>query len=185
MRHASDREPFRILFVCLGNICRSPTAEGALRQLCASEAPALTLEIDSAGIGDYHLGKPPDPRTQRAAASRGIDLKDLRARQVARGDFGRFDLILAMDRRNLRALRAMQPSGSRAQVELFLEFAGAPGADVPDPYTGSEADFERVLDLVIPACRRLIARLEERAQQPVESAGERNGNGQRKDPGHE
>jgi protein-tyrosine phosphatase len=178
MQHASERPPFRVLFVCLGNICRSPTAEGVLRKLYATETPALAIEIDSAGIGDYHLGKPPDPRAQRAAASRGIDLSGLRARQVERADFARFDLILAMDRRNLSALRAMQPSGSRAQIELFLEYAGQPAADVPDPYTGGAADFDRVLDLVIPACRRVLARLEDRAQQPVQASGESNGDGQ-------
>ena len=164
MRQAT-KEPFRILFVCLGNICRSPTAEGALRHLSAAEVPALDIEVDSAGTGDYHLGEPPDPRSRRAAAARGIDLSRLRARQVRREDFARFDLILAMDRANLRALRALSPPGSRAQVELFLEFAGETGeAEVPDPYTGTAADFERVLDLVIAACRRLIARLKERAQ---------------------
>ncbi|MGA2341746.1 MAG: low molecular weight protein-tyrosine-phosphatase [Steroidobacteraceae bacterium] len=163
MRQAT-KEPFRILFVCLGNICRSPTAEGALRHLCAAEAPALDIEVDSAGTGDYHLGEPPDPRSRLAAAARGIDLSRLRARRVERQDFTRFDLVLAMDRRNLRALRALCPPGSRARVELFLEFAGEPGeGEVPDPYTGTAADFERVLDLVIPACRRLIARLQERA----------------------
>lgn len=162
MRQAT-KEPFRILFVCLGNICRSPTAEGALRHLCAAEAPALDIEVDSAGTGDYHLGEPPDPRSRRAAAARDIDLSRLRARQVERQDFARFDLILAMDRCNLRALRALRPPGSRARVELFLEFAGEPG-EVPDPYSGTAADFERVLDLVIPACRRVIARLQERAQ---------------------
>ena len=161
----SVKEPLRILFVCLGNICRSPTAEGALRRLCAAEAPALDIEVDSAGTGDYHLGEPPDPRTQRAAAARGIDLSPLRARQVERRDFVRFDLILAMDRPNLQALRAMCPPGSHARLELFLEFAGGPaGGEVPDPYMGTAADFERVLDIVIPACRRLIARLQERAQ---------------------
>jgi protein-tyrosine phosphatase len=159
------KEPLRILFVCLGNICRSPTAEGALRRLCTAEAPALDIEVDSAGTSDYHLGEPPDPRSRRAAAARGIDLSPLRARQVERRDFARFDLILAMDRGNLRALRAMCPPGSHARLDLFLEFAGGPaGGEVPDPYMGTAADFERVLDIVIPACRRLIARLQERAQ---------------------
>jgi low molecular weight protein-tyrosine phosphatase len=159
------KEPLRILFVCLGNICRSPTAEGALRRLCAAEAPALDIEVDSAGTSDYHLGEPPDPRSRRAAAGRGIDLSPLRARRVERRDFARFDLILAMDRGNLQALRAMCPPGSHARLELFLEFAGGPaGGEVPDPYMGTAADFERVLDIVIPACRRLIARLQERAQ---------------------
>jgi len=159
------KEPLRILFVCLGNICRSPTAEGALRRLCAAEAPALDIEVDSAGTSDYHLEEPPDPRSRRAAAARGIDLSPLRARRVERRDFARFDLILAMDRGNLQALRAMCPPGSHARLELFLEFAGEPaGGEVPDPYMGTAADFERVLDIVIPACRRLIARLQERAQ---------------------
>jgi protein-tyrosine phosphatase len=159
------KEPLRILFVCLGNICRSPTAEGALRRLCAAEAPALDIEVDSAGTSDYHLGEPPDPRSRRAAAARGIDLSALRARRVERRDFARFDLILAMDRGNLQTLRAMCPPGSHARLELFLEFAGGPaGGEVPDPYMGTAADFERVLDIVIPACRRLIARLQERAQ---------------------
>jgi protein-tyrosine phosphatase len=160
-----QNRPFRILFVCLGNICRSPTAEGALRHLCAAEAPSLDIEVDSAGTGDYHIGEPPDPRSQRAAAARGIDLSRLRARQVNRQDFARFDLMLAMDRNNLRALRALCPPDSRARALLFLEFAGEPvELEVPDPYSGTAADFERVLDLVIPACRRLIARLQERAQ---------------------
>src|SRR5271167_4797253 len=124
MLQSHKSEQVGILFVCLGNICRSPTAEGALRHLCAAEAPALDIEIDSAGTGDYHLGEPPDRRSRRAAAARGIDLSRLRARQVRREDFARFDLILAMDRCNLRALRALCPPGSRARVELFLEFAG-------------------------------------------------------------
>ncbi len=136
-----------------------------MRRLCATEAPELDIEVDSAGTANYHLGKPPDPRSRRAAAARGIDLSTLRARQVERQDFARFDLILAMDRQNLRALRTLCPPGSRARLELFLEFSGdSADGEVPDPYMGTEADFERVLDIVIPACRRLIARLQERAQ---------------------
>jgi protein-tyrosine phosphatase len=150
----------RILFVCLGNICRSPTAEGVLRHLLATEAPGLSVEVDSAGTGDYHLGEPPDLRSQRAAKRRGIDLSGLSARQVSRRDFDDFDLILAMDRKNLRDLNAIKPAGSRAQVRLFLEYAGESGvAEVPDPYMGDAADFEHVLDLVTSASRRLIARL--------------------------
>jgi protein-tyrosine phosphatase len=153
-----------ILFVCLGNICRSPTAEGVLRQLLPAEAPQLDIEVDSAGTGDYHIGEPPDPRTQRAALRRGIDLSGLRARQIVPADFSRFDLILAMDRQNLRALERIRPAGSGAAVNLFLEYAGEPGhAEVPDPYDGSAADFEHVLDLVSAASRRLIALLKKRA----------------------
>jgi protein-tyrosine phosphatase len=151
----------RILFVCLGNICRSPTAEGVLRHLLTTEAAGLDVEIDSAGTGDYHLGEPPDRRSQRAAKDRGIDLAGLSARQVRPRDFEDFDLILAMDRQNLRDLQAMKPTGSRAEVRLFLEYAGEPGAsEVPDPYTGGADDFEHVLDLVTDASRRLIGRLQ-------------------------
>jgi protein-tyrosine phosphatase len=150
----------RILFVCLGNICRSPTAEGVFRQLAAAEAPELEIEVDSAGTGDYHLGEPPDLRSQRAALRRGIDLSGLRARQVSSADFAHFDLILAMDRQNLRALQAMRPADSRAKLGLFLDCAGLTGSlDVADPYTGDTGDFERVLDLVSEASRRLIATL--------------------------
>jgi protein-tyrosine phosphatase len=156
--------PFRILFVCLGNICRSPTAEGVFRHLAAQAAPEWHIEVDSAGTGDYHIGDPPDLRSQQAAQRRGIDLSGLRARQIEAADFLRFDLILAMDRQNLRALEAMRPAGSKADVELFLEYAGQPAAaEVPDPYLGGAADFERVLDLISAACVRLIAKLQKRA----------------------
>jgi protein-tyrosine phosphatase len=125
-----------------------------------AEARDLEVEVDSAGTGDYHLGEPPDLRTQRAAIRRGIDLSGLSARQLRRRDFDDFDLILAMDRQNLRDLEAMKPAGSRADVRLFLAYAGQPGiSEVPDPYTGGASDFEQVLDLVTAASRRLITRL--------------------------
>src|ERR1700676_3748297 len=108
----------RVLFVCLGNICRSPTAEGVLRHLAAQSTPQLNFEIDSAGTADYHIGAPPDLRSQRAASRRGIDISGLRARQVTQDDFARFDLILAVDRENLRELEAMKPRNSRASVKL-------------------------------------------------------------------
>jgi protein-tyrosine phosphatase len=150
----------KILFVCLGNICRSPTAEGVLRHLLAAETRDLRVEVDSAGTGDYHLGEPPDLRSQRAAKRRGIDLSGLRARQMSRRDFDDFDLILAMDRQNLRDLQAMKPTVCRAEVRLFLEYAGEAGiSEVPDPYTGDAGAFEHVLDLVTAASRGLIARL--------------------------
>jgi protein-tyrosine phosphatase len=156
-------EPFRLLFVCLGNICRSPTAEGVFRQVAAREAPDLDIEVDSAGTGDYHLGEPPDRRSQGAAAARGLDLSALRARQVSVEDFERFDLILAMDRENLRVLRRMRPAGARAELALFLDYAGCgEDADVPDPYMGDAADFEQVLDLVTHASRALLAKLQRR-----------------------
>ena len=153
-----------MLFVCLGNICRSPTAEGVLRHLAASEAPELALDIDSAGTADYHIGAPPDLRSQRAALRRGIDISGLRARQVTAADFDRFDLILAMDAENLRELQALKPRGSRAVVKLFLEYAPQTKVrSVPDPYYGGDSDFERVLDLTTAASRGLLAALKEGA----------------------
>src|ERR1700685_2479376 len=109
----------RILFVCLGNICRSPTAEAMLRHLAAQQAPRLNLKIDSAGTADYHIGASPDPRSQLAASRRGIDISGLQARQVTEHDFMRFDLILAMDRANLSALESLKPVGATAQLKLF------------------------------------------------------------------
>jgi protein-tyrosine phosphatase len=158
----------RILMVCLGNICRSPTAEGVLRRLLRQEAPDLDVEVDSAGTADYHIGEPPDSRSQRAAMSRGVDLSSLRARQIALRDFARFDLILAMDRDNLRALEALRPAGSRARVQLLMEYAPSLGRlEVPDPYYGDASGFEQVLDLSTAASRGLIAALHKMAQQPV------------------
>ena len=148
-----------ILFVCLGNICRSPTAEGVLRHLIREEAPRLQVAIDSAGTGDYHVGDPPDPRSQRAALRRGIDLSALRARRVVAGDFSKFDLILAMDRQNLRDLSALRPVGSTALLRLFMEYAADPCLEVPDPYYGDDGAFERVLDLTTLAARGLVAEL--------------------------
>jgi protein-tyrosine phosphatase len=153
---------YRVLFICLGNICRSPTAEGVLRQLVAQEAPNLTIEIDSAGTADYHIGAPPDSRSQRAALRRGIDLSGLRARQVTQGDFARFDLILAMDRDNLRELQTMKPGDSHAALKLFLEYAPDLNLhDVPDPYYRDASAFEEVLDLTSAASRGLLAKLQE------------------------
>jgi protein-tyrosine phosphatase len=151
----------RILMVCLGNICRSPTAEGVFRQLLTQVAPDLQVEVDSAGTAGYHVGEPPDPRSRRAAMSRGVDLSTLRARRVAIRDFACFDLILAMDRDNLRVLEAMRPEGSRARVQLFLEYAPDLGRlEVPDPYYGDASGFEEVLDLSTAASRGLIAALQ-------------------------
>jgi protein-tyrosine phosphatase len=150
----------RVLFVCLGNICRSPTAEGVLRHLAGREAPRLSLEIDSAGTAGYHIGAAPDARSQRAAMGRGIDISGLRARQVTPGDFSRFDFILAMDRENLRELQVMKPKNSHAQVRLFMEYAPTSSMlEVPDPYYGGAEGFEQVLDLATAASRGLLASL--------------------------
>jgi protein-tyrosine phosphatase len=150
----------RLLFVCLGNICRSPTAEGVLRDIAAREFPALTLEVDSAGTADYHVGEPPDRRSVAAARRRGYDIAQLRARQVLRSDFARFDYVLAMDRANLAELERQRPAGARARLALFMEFAPQIGAEeVPDPYHLGIEDFERVLDLCEAAARGLLAHL--------------------------
>ena len=155
----------RILFVCLGNICRSPTAEGVLRTLAAREAPELPLEVDSAGTAGYHVGEPPDPRTQQAAARRGYNLTALRARVVEPADFERFDLILGMDEENLRVLRRRAPTHSLERLRLLLDFAPESGSrDVPDPYYGGANGFEEVLDLVEAATRGLLAHLRQRVR---------------------
>ena len=150
----------RILFVCLGNICRSPTAEVVLRTLAAREAPELELEVDSAGTAGYHVGEPPDPRTREAADRRGYDLAAPRSRIVEPADFERFDLILAMDREIMSVLRRRGPPHAQKRVRLFLEFAPEAGLeDVPDPYYGGPNGFEAVLDLVEAATRGLIEHL--------------------------
>jgi low molecular weight protein-tyrosine phosphatase len=155
----------RILFVCLGNICRSPTAEAVVRALAAREAPDLDLEVDSAGTAGYHVGEPPDPRAQQAAARRGYDLSALRARIVEPGDFERFDLILAMDRENLAVLRRRAPTVALERVRLFLEFTTRDGQeDLPDPYYGGLNGFEEVLDLVEEAARGLLTHLRRRVR---------------------
>jgi protein-tyrosine phosphatase len=146
----------RILFVCMGNICRSPSAEGVFRKLASEQWPDLELEIDSAGTHDYHVGRPPDPRSIAAAARRGIDLTSLRARTVSRDDFSRFDLILAMDRANFDLLHERAPSQYRDRIRLMMEFAPGAGGEVPDPYYGSENGFEAVLDLLEEAAEGLL-----------------------------
>ncbi len=150
----------RILCVCLGNICRSPTAEGVLRAIAAREYPYLKLEVDSAGTADYHVGEPPDRRTVAAARRRGYDLSGLRARQVQSEDFRRFDYLLAMDRANLSELESRRLVGAPARLALFMSFApGGEYDEVPDPYYGGTEDFERVLDLCESAARGLLSQL--------------------------
>ena len=147
----------RILFVCMGNICRSPTAEGVFRRLVGERAPHVDIEIDSAGTHDYHVGDPPDPRAIAAAKRRGIDLTHLRARVVEQTDFERFDLIVAMDRLNRETLRDRSPEEYRDRIRLLTEFSRSSDIeDVPDPYYGGAVGFERVLDLVEEAAAGLL-----------------------------
>jgi protein-tyrosine phosphatase len=147
----------KVLFVCMGNICRSPTAEGVFRRMVAERAPGLGVEIDSAGTHDYHVGEAPDARAVAAAARRGIDLSRLRARQVQESDFERFDLIVAMDRLNREALLDRAPVEFHDRVRLFMEFSRNTAAvDVPDPYYGGPLGFEQVLDLAEEAASGLL-----------------------------
>ena len=146
-----------VLFVCTGNICRSPTAEGVFRHLAARRGVLDRLRVDSAGTHDYHVGEPPDARSVAHAARRGYDLAPLRARQVSRADFHEFGRILAMDRGHLRQLQAIAPAGSPARLAMFLDHSAAwRGLDVPDPYYGGARGFEEVLDMVEEAAARLL-----------------------------
>jgi protein-tyrosine phosphatase len=141
----------------MGNICRSPTAEAVFRSLASSTAPELAVEADSAGTHDYHIGHPPDARSQRVAASHGVDMSMLRARKLTAHDFERFDWILVMDRQNLEAARAIAPGQRRNRLQLLLDHAPQqPLREVPDPYYGDMADFERVFELTEQAARGLI-----------------------------
>ena len=145
----------KLLFVCLGNICRSPTAEAVMRKL--AEARGLVVEIDSAGTAAYHIGKSPDARSQQVALKRGINMSGQRARKVAENDFYEFDFILAMDKANYRDLLTIKPSNASADVLLFLNEFGSMGyEEVPDPYYGGEQGFELVLDLLEDACEQFL-----------------------------
>ena len=150
----------RILFVCLGNICRSPTVEAVARELARREAPALQLEFDSAGTAGYHIGDPPDARSVQAARHRGYDLSALRARQLQATDFERFELLLAMDEENLLEMQSLAPPGGAGRAKLFLSFAPGTGRlSVPDPYYGDAAGFDTVLDLAEHGVRGMLRSL--------------------------
>ena len=147
----------RVLFVCMGNICRSPLAEGIAR--VRARSGGLALDFDSAGTEAYHVGAAPDPRARALARRRDAPIDDLRARQVRAWDFCEFDVILAADQINLRRLQALRPSTATAELALLLPWAGAtPTIEVPDPYYGDERDFERVFDLLDGAMPGLLVR---------------------------
>jgi protein-tyrosine phosphatase len=151
----------RVLMVCMGNICRSPSAEGVLRAKLRAAGLHGVIEVDSAGTHGYHVREAPDPRAQRHAAKRGYDLSALRARRVVAEDFERFDHVLAMDEDNIAFLRELAPPGSPARLGLLMAHARQPGAprEVPDPYYGAAEGFERVLDLLEDACDGLVESL--------------------------
>lgn len=158
----------KVLFVCTGNICRSPTAEGVFRHLADRAGLGALVSADSAGTHGYHVGEPPDPRTVRAALARGVDLSGLRARKVAAADFTRFDHILAMDHGHLAQLRRIAPAGATAALRLFLDDApGLEGREVPDPYYGGADGFEQVLDLCEAGSRGLLERLSRESRFPI------------------
>jgi len=155
-----------VLFVCTGNICRSPTAEAIFRKRVADAGLSDAIVADSAGTHDYHIGEPPDPRSQDAAAERGYDLSPLRARKVERADFQRFDLIVAMDRGHLAILSRMAEPSRAHTLKLMMSYAsGFKERDVPDPYYGGAEDFERVLDMLEDAARGLLEAIRTPAQQ--------------------
>lgn len=150
--------PYGILFVCMGNICRSPTADGVFRQKVAEQGLGQQVRVDSAGTHNYHPGSPPDSRAQAAAAKRGYDLSSLRARQINAADYTSFDLILVMDQENLSVLQDDCPPEHQHKLHLLPEFCQVHKASVvPDPYYGGADGFEYVLDLVEDACEGLLA----------------------------
>ncbi|MCL4315919.1 MAG: low molecular weight phosphotyrosine protein phosphatase [Gammaproteobacteria bacterium] len=147
----------KVLFVCMGNICRSPLAEGAFSRLLEQHQLGDFISVDSAGTHDYHAGEPPDPRAQATALRRGMDISIQRARLVQREDFARFDYILAMDRQNYARLAKLSVPEDRHKLRLFLEYAPHLGeTEVPDPYYGGPGGFERVLDMVEEAAQGLL-----------------------------
>jgi protein-tyrosine phosphatase len=158
---------FRVLLVCMGNICRSPTAEGVLRYYIKNNRLGDIVEVDSAGTHGYHVGEAPDSRTQRAAAARGYNLTQFRARKVARQDLDYFDLILAMDKSNLDNLQRMATPEQQTRIKLFMEFAkNFDDDEVPDPYYGLGHGFDLVLDMVEDAAQGLVDDIKVRLDKP-------------------
>lgn len=152
---------FQILMVCMGNICRSPTAHGVMRQLLQSQGLQARISVDSCGTHGYHVGDAPDPRSQQHALRRGYDLSDLRARQVCAADFDQADLILAMDGQNMALLRERCPAEHQHKLQMLTDYCQSLQASaVPDPYYGGASGFDQVLDLVEDACAGVLAQLQ-------------------------
>ena len=155
-------ESVSVLFVCLGNICRSPSAEGVFRQVVDRAGLADRVTIDSCGTGHWHIGEAPDARARAAAAERGIDIGGLRARQFQESDLTNFDYVLVMDQQNLTDVDRVWERTGGTRPELFLNFASSPDKDVPDPYYGGEQGFEKVLDLIHEASQGLLESVRKR-----------------------
>jgi protein-tyrosine phosphatase len=154
----SDRKT-AILFVCLGNICRSPLAEGVFRSVAAEQGRAAEFEVDSAGTGGWHVGSPPDPRSIAVAGDYGIDISSQRCRRISDGDFDRFDLVLGMDRDNIGDLLSQSSAANRTKVHLFCERAGCGPHEIPDPYYGGAGGFGDVYRMIREASESLIGQL--------------------------
>lgn len=148
---------FKILFVCMGNICRSPLAEGIFRHMVINAGRATEFDIQSAGTGGWHQGNPPDRRSIAVAAAHGIDISSQRARRIVAGDFARFDLILALDHDNLRNLQKIAPAEHLGKLRLFNSYALGTKDDIPDPYYGGRDDFDRVYTMLLAGCSSLLA----------------------------
>ncbi|MEH6648989.1 MAG: low molecular weight protein-tyrosine-phosphatase [Motiliproteus sp.] len=163
MSTAPQYRSFSVLFVCLANICRSPTAHGVFQQLASLRGLNRQIQVESAGTGAYHIGCSPDHRSIKVAAERGYDLKGLQAQKTVEEDFRRFDYILAMDNDNLKRLREIEPVDSTATVQLFLDFSSQQQfTEVPDPYYGGARGFDLVLDLIEDASAGLLDQLQRR-----------------------
>ena len=162
----------RVLFVCLGNICRSPTAEAVLRKRIETSALPVSVHVDSAGTGDWHVGRAPDARMQKAAFNRGYDLSALRARQVTMSDAENFDFVVAMDENNLRDLEDVMPGRA---VKCMSFVPGREREDIPDPYYGGASGFDLVIDMIEDACDGLIGVLRERTAQTRNAPSGTNG----------
>ena len=159
----TSNETVRVLFVCMGNICRSPLAHGLFEHMVREAGLAEHIVVDSAGTHAYHVGEPPDPRSQETARRRGVDLSTQQARKVSEKDFEAFDYVLAMDKDNYQVLAEICPPGREHRLRLFLEFAPElPETEVPDPYYGGASGFERVYDLVEAAARGLLKEIQRR-----------------------
>ncbi len=156
------RQKVRVLFVCMGNICRSPTAEGIFRHLIRNSGDDLWIEVDSAGTHAYHVGEKADGRARKTARARGIEMEDLRARKVDFGDFYQADIILAMDQDNYHNLLAMAPEEAKDKIFMMMDFApDHPALEVPDPYYGGPEGFERVFDMLEEAAQGLLKHLKD------------------------